>query len=202
VVDLAKMCELGLPFWLAGGYGSAEKLKEALEQGAAGIQVGTPFAFCDESGLRDEYKAMVLGSDPKLKTDPKASPTGFPFKVVQLETTVSSAATYDERPRICDLGYLREAYKTNEGEIDYRCAGEPVTTYVAKGGTAEGAVGRMCLCNGLMANIGLGQVRAGGRHHEPGLITAGDDVGTVKRFLKPGQTHYSAADVIQNLLGV
>jgi len=24
VVDLPKMCELGLPFWLAGGYGSAE----------------------------------------------------------------------------------------------------------------------------------------------------------------------------------
>ena len=39
---------LGLPFWLAGGYGSAEKLKEALAEGAAGIQVGTAFAFCDE----------------------------------------------------------------------------------------------------------------------------------------------------------
>ena len=52
-----------------------------------------------------------------------------------------------------------------------------------------------------MANIGLGQVRGGGRHHEPGLITAGDDVATVKRFLKPGQTTYTAADVIQNLLG-
>jgi nitronate monooxygenase len=201
VVDLAKMRELGLPFWLAGGFGSAAKLQEALAQGAAGIQVGTAFAFCDESGLRDEYKAMVLGSEPILKTDPKASPTGFPFKVVQLETTVSSAVTYGERPRICDLGYLREAYKTSEGAIDYRCAGEPVTTFVAKGGTAEDAVGRMCLCNGLMANIGLGQVRAGGRHHEPGLITAGDDVGLLKRFLKPGQTHYSAADVIQNLLG-
>ena len=60
----------------------------------------------------------------------------------------------------------------------------------------------MCLCNGLMANIGLGQVRGGGgRHHEPGLITAGDDVATVKRFLKPGQTTYTAADVIQSLLG-
>ena len=65
----------------------------------------------------------------------------------------------------------------------------------------EDAAGRMCLCNGLMANIGLGQVRAG-RHHEPGLITAGDDVGTVKRFRKAGKTTYTAADVIQTLLNV
>ncbi len=201
VVDLAKMRELGLPFWLAGGYGTAEKLREALAEGAAGIQVGTAFAFCEESGLREEFKAMVVGSEPRLKTDPKASPTGFPFKVVQLEATVSGAATYGGRPRICDLGYLREAYKTSDGEIGYRCAGEPVTVFVSKGGTAEDAEGRMCLCNGLMANIGLGQVRANGRHREPGLITAGDDVGSVGRFLKPGQTYYTAADVIQNLLG-
>ena len=52
-----------------------------------------------------------------------------------------------------------------------------------------------------MANIGHGQVRAG-RHVEPGLITAGDDVSTVKRFRKEGQTTYTAADVIQTLLNV
>jgi nitronate monooxygenase len=201
VVDLAKMRELGLPFWLAGGFGSAEKLKEALAEGAAGIQVGTPFAFCEESGLQPEFKQALLASDPKLKTDPLASPTGFPFKVVQMSGTVAVSDTYNERPRICDLGYLREAYKTPDGAIDYRCAGEPVSLYESKGGKPEDAAGRMCLCNGLMANIGLGQVRGGGRHHEPGLITAGDDVATVKRFLKPGQTTYTAADVIQNLLG-
>jgi nitronate monooxygenase len=201
VVDLAKMRELGLPFWLAGGFGSAEKLKEALAEGAAGIQVGTPFAFCEESGLQPEFKQALLASDPKLKTDPLASPTGFPFKVVQMSGTVAVSDTYNERPRICDLGYLREAYKTPDGAIDYRCAGEPVSLYESKGGKPEDAAGRMCLCNGLMANIGLGQVRGGGRHHEPGLITAGDDVATVKRFLKPGQTTYTAADVIQTLLG-
>jgi nitronate monooxygenase len=54
-VDLAKMRELELPFWLAGGYGSAEKLREALATGATGVQVGTSFAFCVESGLRDDY---------------------------------------------------------------------------------------------------------------------------------------------------
>jgi NAD(P)H-dependent flavin oxidoreductase YrpB (nitropropane dioxygenase family) len=51
VVDLAKMRELGLPFWLAGGTGSPEGLRNALACGAAGIQVGTLFAYCAESGL-------------------------------------------------------------------------------------------------------------------------------------------------------
>ena len=200
-VDLVKIRELGLPFWLAGGYGAPEKLAAALQEGAAGIQVGTAFAFCEESGLLEEYKQAVFNTDAKIKTDPLASPTGFPFKIVQLENTAAQSEIYEARPRVCDLGYLREAYKTEAGEIGYRCAGEPVTVYASKGGKPEDAAGRMCLCNGLMANIGLGQVRAG-RHQEPGLITAGDDVGTVKRFRKAGKTTYTAADVIQTLLNV
>jgi len=40
-VNLQELRALGVPFWLAGGYGNAEKLREALDQGAAGIQVGT-----------------------------------------------------------------------------------------------------------------------------------------------------------------
>ena len=52
-VDLAKMRALGLPFWLAGGYGSPEKLAEAIHAGASGVQVGTAFAFCEESGLKE-----------------------------------------------------------------------------------------------------------------------------------------------------
>src|SRR5216684_8056083 len=59
-VDLEKMRVLGLPFWLAGGYGSPEKLRVAFEAGAAGVQVGTAFAFCAESALRDDYKQAIL----------------------------------------------------------------------------------------------------------------------------------------------
>lgn len=201
VVDLAKIRELGLPFWLAGGYGTAEKLQEALAEGAAGIQVGTAFAFCEESGLRDSYKRAVLSlPEVRVKTDPLASPTGFPFKVIQAGDTVADAEVYAKRPRVCDLGYLREAYKAADGSIGYRCAGEPVTVFVSKGGSPEDAAGRMCLCNSLMANIGLGQVRAG-KHFEPGLLTAGDDAGSVKRFLKPGRESYTAAEVVRELLG-
>jgi nitronate monooxygenase len=106
---------------------------------------------------------------------------------------------YAERPRICDLGFLREAYRTPEGGVGYRCAGEPVSIYLSKGGKVEDTVGRKCVCNGLLANIGLAQVR-NGRRVEHGLITAGDDLTTVARFLKPGRTDYSAADVVTQLL--
>lgn len=200
-VDLAKLRELGVPFWLAGGYGSPEKVREALAEGAAGVQVGTAFAFSEESGLSEQYKQAVLESVAQGKahvmTDPLASPTSFPFKVVHVEGSNSEPDVYAARPRICDLGYLREAYRTEDGSIAYRCAGEPVTTYVAKGGNPENTVGRKCLCNGLMANIGHAQVRAGNRV-ESALITSGDDLTALGTFLDGGPV-YSAAHVIAKL---
>src|SRR5690606_19057079 len=59
-VDLEKMKELGLPFWLAGSTGSPEKLLEALSAGAAGVQVGTLFAYTNESGVTRANKDRVL----------------------------------------------------------------------------------------------------------------------------------------------
>jgi hypothetical protein len=50
-----------------------------------------------------------------------------------------------------------------------------------------------------MANIGLGQTRPSGAT-EPLLVTSGDDVATVARFLPEGADSYTAADVIDYLL--
>jgi nitronate monooxygenase len=119
--------------------------------------------------------------------------------VAQLKGTVSDPEVYAQRPRICDLGFLREPYRTAEGGIGYRCAAEPVSVYLSKGGHLEDTVGRKCVCNGLLANIGYQQKR-NGKREEYGLITAGDDLGTVGRFLKPGRTEYGAADVVAQLL--
>jgi nitronate monooxygenase len=202
-VNIAELRTLGVPFWLAGGYGNAEKLREAVEQGAAGIQVGTAFAFSNESGMRADLKAALMAKAKvgagEVFTDPLASPTGFPFKVAQLEGTGSAFPIYQERKRVCDLGYLREPYAANDGHIGYRCAAEPVANYMAKGGKEEDTVGRKCLCNALMANIGHGQVR---RDHsvELPLVTTGDDLNTIANFLAPGQETYSAADVVTSLL--
>ncbi|MGE3886728.1 MAG: nitronate monooxygenase [Vicinamibacterales bacterium] len=203
-VDLDRLRALGLPFWLAGGYGTPERVGEALAAGAAGVQVGTAFALCAESGMRADYRRAVLQQviegTARVYTDPSASPTGFPFKVVQLAGTVSDPVTYDARPRICDLGFLREAYRQEDGSVGYRCAAEPVNVYESKGGDTAATVGRKCICNALIATAGHPQVRAG-RHVEPGIVTAGDDLAGVARFLRPGATDYTAADVIDTLLG-
>jgi nitronate monooxygenase len=201
--DLEAIRQLGLPFWLAGSYGRCDGLRRALEAGAAGIQVGTAFAYCEESGLAPDLKARVLGQSAEhavaIHTDPFASPTGFPFKVVQVPETLSEEAVYRERTRICDLGYLRQSYRKDDGTVGYRCAGEPVEDYLKKGGRVEDTVGRKCVCNGLLAAIGLAQVRKGVA--EPPLLTAGEDVAEVARFLEPGRQTYTAADVLDRLLG-
>lgn len=203
-VDLQRMRALGTPFWLAGGYAGHDKLEAARAAGATGVQIGTAFAFCDESGLRDDYKESLLthvrAGTARVFTDPLASPTSFPFKVALLDGTMSEAAVYDSRARVCDLGYLREAYRTDAGTVGFRCAAEPVSAYRAKGGALEDTVGRKCICNALMANIGLGQVR--GSLAEIGLVTSGDDLAGVSQFMAPGATRYTAADVIVGILSL
>ena len=204
VPDLEKIRDLGLPFWLAGSYATPERLTEARQTGAAGIQVGTAFAFCDESGVETGLKSRVLDSvrhgTLDVFTDPLASPTGFPFKVARLEGTLGDDATYGDRQRICDLGYLRRPFRKGPEELGYRCPGEPEDHFIRKGGHGEETEGRKCICNGLMATIGLGQIQSDGTP-EPPLITTGDDVAGLTRFLHNGANHYSAADVVHHLLG-
>jgi nitronate monooxygenase len=96
---------------------------------------------------------------------------------------------------------LREPYAATDGKIGYRCAAEPVENYLAKGGKIEETVGRKCLCNALMANIGHEQPRKDGSF-EPALVTIGDDLNTVARFLAPAEASYSAADVVESLLSL
>lgn len=203
-VDMAGLRTLGVPFWMAGGYGSAAKLREALDEGAAGIQVGTAFALSRESGLRTDLKERLLAEAVAgasgVFTDPLASPTGFPFKVAQVEGSLSELPVYQERARICDLGYLREAFVSGDGRMAYRCPAEPVENYLVKGGKADETTGRKCLCNALMANIGLAQTRKDGSVELP-LVTAGDDLKSVAQFVMPGEGSYGAADVIMSLLG-
>lgn len=216
VVDLDAMRDLGVPFWLAGGYGTPQQLAEALAAGAAGIQVGTLFAGCDESGLAPSLRAHLVEAarhgTADVFTDPLASPTGYPFKrlrVLDADTPVSheavgavriaAADAADEtRERICDLGYLRQPVRAADGRILYRCPAEPVDQFIAKGGDAADTVGRRCLCNGLLADVGLPQVREDGV--EPALLTCGDDLAGVATLAET-QGHYSARDAIRWLTG-
>jgi NAD(P)H-dependent flavin oxidoreductase YrpB (nitropropane dioxygenase family) len=200
-VDLEKIRELGLPFWLAGGVGSPLGLRQARVQGAAGVQVGTLFAYAEESGLDEGYKRSVLTHATRgavdVSTDPRASPTGYPFKVVRWPGDPVASAP-EPRARICDLGGLRVPYVRTDGRLGYRCPAEPVDAYFRNGVLVEDTAGRRCLCNGIIANIGLALARAGGRM-EPPLLTSGDDLPKIGSFLK-GRTAYTSADVIDYLL--
>ena len=202
IPDLDKIKELNLPFFLAGGYGRPGKLAEALEMGAAGIQVGTAFAFCDESGLDPEIKRIALAKaragTADIFTDPLASPTGFPIKIMRLDGSLSDAPCYDERPRICDVGFLRRPFLNKDGNIAYRCPAEPVDQYVKKGGNEADTAGRKCLCNALMANVSFPQIRPDSL--ELPLVTAGDDAAIIHQLLPDNRPNYSAADVIRLLL--
>lgn len=204
VVDFENMRKIGLPFWLGGSYGSPEGLRAALAEGAAGVQVGTPFALCAESGLvpemRRELIRKALAGKAKVFTDIRVSPTGFPFKVAQLEGTLSEPEVYARRSKHCVLGYLREQYLREDGTIGYRCPAESEANYVAKGGKLEDTYGRKCICNGLFSNVGLAQTLPDGTL-EPGIVTLGDDYLDIARFCTPDQSDFSAADVISRILG-
>ena len=167
-----------------------------------GIQVGTLFAYCRESGLVEGLKRTVLDlcrtGDVEVRTEDRASPTGFPFKTVGVESTLACSETYETRKRVCDLGYLRVPFRGKEGRLGYRCPAEPVRTFLAKGGSQEETQGRRCLCNALLANVGHAQSRGEGVEEAP-LLTSGDDLTTLGNFLK-GRESYSARDVIDYLL--
>lgn len=195
-INLEAIKKLGKPFYLAGGYGNPNAYKEALAFGANGVQIGTIFALCDESGFEPHLKKSILKeiveSDIKVITDAKASPTGFPFKVALALNTLSEEELYQKRRRICDLGYLREPYQKENGTIGYRCPSEPVEDYLKKGGKIEDTYGRKCLCNGLVSAMGLPQKRDG--KFELPLVTSGDEINLVKPLVK--DFSYHAIDVL------
>jgi hypothetical protein len=119
--------------------------------------------------------------------------------VLELEGTLSDAGAYEERERLCDLGYLRQLYRKEDGTVGYRCAAEPEDVYVSKGGKVEDAVGRKCLCNCLLATIGLGQTRHDG-YTELAMVTAGDEAVHLSKLLRNGSNRYTARDVVEYLL--
>ncbi|TMS00370.1 nitronate monooxygenase [Nonomuraea basaltis] len=201
-VEPGQMTAIGLPFWMAGGYGSPEGLASALAGGAVGVQVGTAFAFCAESGMAAPLKQAVLKrvarGDVRVQTDPRVSPTGFPFKVVELDGTLAREDVYADRPRLCDLGVLRSPYRKPDATVGYRCPAEPVEVYQQRrGGRVQNTEGRRCLCNALLAAAGYGQQRPDG-YVEPAIVTAGTDFTAVRHLTAvPG---YTAADVVAYLL--
>ncbi|MGL1148039.1 hypothetical protein ACSTLH_00320, partial [Vibrio parahaemolyticus] len=80
--------------------------------------------------LKAQVLAQVVAGDVQVFTDPKASPTGFPFKVVRVAGTLSEPEVFESRDRICDIGMLREAFAGEDGAVGWRCPAEPETHYL------------------------------------------------------------------------
>ena len=205
IADIEKMKKLGLPFWLAGTYGSPERVKAALNQGAAGVQVGTLFAISNHSGFSGKTRKQLLdklkSNSLEIKTDVKAWPTSFPIKIAKLEGHTSTTEGFAARPKLCDLGYLREPAISETGRTIYRCPSEPDDQFIKKGGAVEDIDGRKCLCNGLMANIGLPQARKDGYVEAP-IVTLGSDIEGAKVLLKSHPDGYGADEAVNWLLSL
>ncbi|KKQ77887.1 MAG: hypothetical protein A3A96_00670 [Candidatus Zambryskibacteria bacterium RIFCSPLOWO2_01_FULL_39_39] len=199
LVDYSKIASLGLPFWIGGSYASPEKLKWTLEIGASGIQVGSIFALCEQSGMDNGLRRRIrkLGFEGKLniRTDIVFSSTGFPFKIVELEGTLSNRNVYEARERRCDQGVLVTLFEREDGSIGSRCPAEPVEKFVPKGGNEKDAVDRGCLCNALISTAGFGDEK------EPPVVTLGDDVSFLPHLMASGDGFYGAEDAVNYLLG-
>lgn len=212
--DLAAIRAVGIPFWLAGGYGSKPRLEEALTLGAYGVQVGTVFALAEESGMKPEFRSAILAAiksgvaDADLVHTTTFSPTGFSFKVVQLQETLSEEEVYESRRRICDIGMLQQRGfnkpdENGERTLFQRCPAGPIETYVKKRGLERNTDERRCLCNGLLSCVGLGQVKEiqGVLVEEPAIVTLGSHLDGVRRLSRQGQTHYHVHDIVADILG-
>lgn len=192
--DLVAIKNLGKPFYLAGAY--ADGLKNAKELGAAGVQVGTLFALCSESGMRKDLAAkarekIALGN-LEVKCDPNVSPSGYPFMVAQLDGTLSQREVYEKRLRSCKYGYLAQAYQKPDDSIGFRCPAESVDIFVRKGGKEEETRGKVCLCEALIATAGHSDALP--------IITLGKVLEPVKKLMDGKEDrNYSAEDVLRHI---
>jgi NAD(P)H-dependent flavin oxidoreductase YrpB (nitropropane dioxygenase family) len=189
-------------------------LQRALAAGATGIQVGTVFALTQESGMKSTYRSAILNALGKTTEDASLvrttlfSPTGFPFKVVQLDGTLADEAVYTSRPRVCDIGLLQQLGLGKPGadgsrRLFQRCPAAPVEGFVNKRGLEHNTQDRRCLCNGLLSCVGLGQVaeRRGELFEEPAIVTLGNHLDGVRRLSRNGQSPYWVHDVVEDILG-
>jgi len=146
-------------------------------------------------------KLQVKRGKSAVSTDTNASPTGFPFKVMRMLDTLSESSLFESRKRVCNVGYLRQLYKKEDGSIGYRCPAENPKSFAHKQGIVdEGTSGKRCLCNALFATCGLPSEYEDG-YQEKAIITIGTKLENVRDMLKKS-SDFTARDVINYILNV
>lgn len=131
VLEVLKKWDLAIPVFAAGGVYSHEDIKQYLDMGCAGVQMGTRFLATFESGANDEYKKMVVESteDDIELADRPGSPCGMLFRVLKKSPFYQEALARTRAPK-CDKGYL-----LNKGNCPSKDDNEKT----------------FCICNGLLA---------------------------------------------------
>lgn len=80
-VSLGLECER-IPLIVAGGINSHEAVREALAEGADGVQVGTPFAVTEEGDAHPNFKRVLANAQPGDIVE-FVSVTGLPARAVR-----------------------------------------------------------------------------------------------------------------------
>lgn len=194
-----RLAEAGLRYWLAGTAGTPEALVAARASGATGIRVESLASLSTDSDLAPELRSRLLAllrsGALEVRADRRVSPTGAPFTVAQVPGTLSESDLAAARPRLCDLGYLRTPFANERGGVGYRCSAEPEHVAERKGVDPEETAGRGCLCNSLVAAIGLAQVRTDGYVEQP-LVTLGLDLDGAHRLVEQYPDGWTAAQAV------
>jgi hypothetical protein len=148
---------------------------------------------------RRELIRLALNEGIDVLTSSDASPTSYPFKVAGVKNTLSEEEVYSLRPRVCDQRLLSEAYINEAGVVSFRCPAEPIESFVKKGGDIAATVGRVCLCNALLATAGLGQIRPESAYQEPAMVTLGDGANeAIRRIIEDtNNPQFWAKDVLR-----
>jgi len=187
-----KVLGLGVPVYVAGefpGGGSRRDYLHWLERGAYGIQVGSRFALCSDSGMRPDLRDAVIEAnrrgESEVVTDLRLSPTGYPFKRVTVPGTLSDPRVYAARPRACNRMHLARSVfqEQSDGTVKeaYICPAMPEKRFLSLGGNPADLEGRVCLCNALLSTAGFYS------DVEPPIVTLGESGLQVKELLSARQ---------------
>ena len=195
-----KVMKLGWPVYVAGAFpegGTAADLKFWQERGAAGIQVGSRFALCSDSGMRPDLRDRVIAANRDgslaVGTDMRMSPTGYPMKFAALAGTLSDPEVKATQRHVCNLGYLVKSsvqiLPDGKERETYVCPAMPADQFQKQGG-GDGSEqeGKICLCNALLATAGFNSPE------EPALVTLGESGRQVTQLL-------TARQVVEDILG-
>lgn len=200
LINLDDLKNLNIPIYLAGGYGNPEGLESAQRSGFTGIQAGSIFALSEESGFTLEIKEAIIRAiredRAKIESSFVASPTGYPFKVLQMEGTMSDPVSFLKRKRSCGVGLLREV---KEVKIDLENKAQQARWSCSADPRLENAGSQaVCLCEALLAVIGLAQVNGG--EEELPIITLGEELKDIKKLLEKNKWQPYPAEAAYNYI--